>query len=101
MGSKSDYLHPRSLDSIAREIRWRWVRPTDAGEAARQDLLRRPVISEALYPRLAVRAVRVFLESASTWHGKHAVRIKAELLDQVEDWERYQAELNREEESCL
>lgn len=90
-----DRIHPRSLDAIAREIpkHARFLHPP--AREALEGLRGRPMIAEALYPQLAVRAVRLFLEASAAWSGKRALKLKAELLDQIEDYERHQAELRR------
>jgi len=93
------HIHPRSLDAIAREVPYRWkggLRAKDpVALAALDDLRGRPRICEAMYPALAVRAARVFLEVSKDWTGKHAGRLKAEILDQIEDYERHAASLRR------
>jgi hypothetical protein len=96
-------LAPRPLDQIATELiqQCKGRNMSPALRTAIEGLVGRPTIAEAMYPELAVRAARVLLEviAVEKWRsdGTRIRRIRAELLDQIEDYERFRAELNRGE----
>lgn len=70
---------PRSLSTIAADIRRNWPKPYFGAMPYLQAMAQLDSITDDFYADSAESVVLYFLSNATTWRGEHARRIKAEL----------------------
>ena len=70
---------PRSLSTIAREVRKDWQKPYFDAVPYLEAMSSLDKISDNYYQDSAKSIVLYFLSNASTWKGETAKRVKAEL----------------------
>lgn len=74
---------PRSLDTIAREIRADWKNVYFGAEPYLRAMAMLDGMDSYYYEDSARNVVRYFLSNAGTWRGATARRIKAELKEML------------------